>query len=402
MYQPFIICIGLRYIFKKKFYQLEQFTAYTSILAITLGVTALIVTLSIMNGVEQKLEQKILNIVPHVLLTSQTQNINPENNKKYFLKNLRGITQANTIVNFDGILQSSNNISFGKIIGINPTDYEPLSRFMIYGSTKQLIPNKYYVIISATLAQHLKVQIGDNIRIILPNITKITPIGRIPTQRLFQIIGIYITNTNVDDYQLLINQEDGAHLLHLPTTHITNWRLWLKEPLKINSFNKQKLPKNVIFKTDWREYQGNTFKAIQMEKNMMGLLLSSIILISGINILTYSSLLITEKKQEIAILKTYGLNTKKIILLFSIQGTCIGGMGTIFGILCGYLITKNINWITAMCNLLNNEEILPVQIKTSQITVITIITILISCLSTLYSAKTATNINVIETLQQNE
>ena len=148
-----------------------------------------------------------------------------------------------------------------------------------------LEPGKYNVILGEQLASQLGVNRGDQIRVMVPSASQFTPMGRIPSQRLFNVIGTFAANSEVDGYEMLVNIEDASRLMRYPAGNITGWRLWLDEPLKVDSLSQQKLPEGSKWQ-DWRDRKGELFQAVRMEKNMMGLLLSLIVAVAAFNIIT--------------------------------------------------------------------------------------------------------------------
>ncbi|VTP66698.1 Lipoprotein-releasing system transmembrane protein lolC [Leclercia adecarboxylata] len=129
--------------------------------------------------------------------------------------------------------------------------------------------------------------------------------GRLPSQRLFNVIGTFAANSEVDGYQMLVNIQDASRLMRYPLGNITGWRLWLNEPLKVDVLSQQTLPEGTKWQ-DWRERKGELFQAVRMEKNMMGLLLSLIVAVAAFNIITSLGLMVMEKQGEVAILQTQG------------------------------------------------------------------------------------------------
>ncbi|CUR53699.1 Lipoprotein-releasing system transmembrane protein LolC [Serratia symbiotica] len=393
-----VLFISLRYIHGYTSDIFGRLVSWLSIIGITLGVMALITLLSVMNGFEKKIEKNILNFIPQALITHKKGSINPKDFPKSITKQLKGIYHVSPLIISNVILQSTNNIALGTMIGVYPNEINELTPFLINTKQEKLKANHYNVIIGSQLANQLKVNYGDILRLIIPNINQFTPIGYIPNQRLFTIIGTFYTNTEVDNYQLLINQQDALHLMHYPDQNITGWRLFFKKPLMIDDVNKQILPKNLEWK-DWREHKGELFKAIHMEKNMMSLLLSLIIIVSTFNIITSLSLLVLEKKSEIAILQTQGITRIKIMMIFIIQGSSNGIIGSFLGSILGIFITYNINYILPIFNTLIDITSIPIEINLIQIIIITIISILISVISTLYPSWCASNIHPSEALR---
>lgn len=163
---------------------------------------------------------------------------------------------------------------------------------------------KYNVILGEQLAGQLGVNRGDQIRIMVPSASQFTPMGRVPSQRLFNVIGTFAANSEVDGYQMLTNIDDASRLMRYPLGNITGWRLWLSQPLQVDTLSQQTLPEGTKWQ-DWRERKGELFRAVRME-NMMGLLLSLIVAVAAFNIITSLGMMVMEKQGEVAILADPG------------------------------------------------------------------------------------------------
>ncbi len=133
-----------------------------------------------------------------------------------------------------------------------------------------LEPGKYNVILGEQLASQLGVNRGDQIRVMVPSASQFTPMGRIPSQRLFNVIGTFAANSEVDGYEMLVNIEDASRLMRYPAGNITGWRLWLDEPLKVDSLSQQKLPEGSKWQ-DWRDRKGELFQPYAWKKKYDGL-----------------------------------------------------------------------------------------------------------------------------------
>lgn len=400
MYQYTSFIIGMRFLNGANLDFFNKFVSYLSTISIALGVLSLITVISVMNGFENYLEKNFLQFIPQIIVTNKNNLINTKTenikNKLFF----PGVKLVTSIIIENVILQSIDNISIGTMIGINTKEIEPLEKYFINVKKKDLKENEYKVILGEKLANYLKVKKNDIIRIILPSNNIFTLIGRIPSQKLLKVIGTFSTDKEIDNYQILINQKDASNLLNYKKFNITGWRIHLYKPLNISKFEKYKksLPKNFIWQ-DWRDTQGELFKSIKIEKNVMIILISLIILISIFNIITFIGLLILEKKEEIAILKTQGMNKINIMMIFIFQGLVSSILGSFIGTLLSILILKKINIIMPIINDVFKNITLPVIISPLQIICINIITIIIVILSIIYPACYASNLNPVKILK---
>ncbi|URJ28362.1 lipoprotein-releasing ABC transporter permease subunit LolC [Candidatus Blochmannia vicinus (nom. nud.)] len=395
-YQPIVLFIALRYVLGKSIDQFGRNVYWISSVAIMLGVMAMITVLSVMNGCEREIKQNLLNFIPHVLLTTDKGYVHIENKPKLVLRQLQHkIICVQPLVTSNVILQSSRKASFGVMLGIDPNHFEPLYLYLINKYMDRLIPGKYYVIVGSALAKKLEVRINDQIRLIVPSVMQITPIGNVPSQRLFTVLDIYSTSSEVDSYQVLIHRSDASALMHYPSQCVTGWRLWLHEPLLLSNYynnNCSQLCKDWVWR-DWRECKGSLFQAMKIEKNIMFLLLVLIIIAAGFNVISFLALLILDKQIEIAVLQTYGFTRRQIVLLFMIQGFGNGILGIIFGTGLGLLLSSKLNQILLFLKILPDAVQLPVEIKYYQILGIVFMTFIIVFLATLYPSWRAASVH---------
>lgn len=395
-----VLFIALRYMCSKTADQFDKCIYWISSVAIMLGVMILIIVLSVMNGFEQNLKENILYFTPHALLTTVHGYTHIDNIPNLKCDELRGIESIQPVIMSDVILQSTKKISLGSMLGINPNYFEPLSNYLINSDITQLSAGEYNVILGSALARSLEVNINDKIRLIIPTIVQMTPVGSIPSQRLFTVSDIYITNGDIDDYQIIVHQVDASHLMHYSfKQYITGWRLWFYDPFIINDSYRLFFSNNWIWK-DWREYKGSIFQAMKIEKNVMSLLLSLIIVAACFNVMSFLILLIMNKQIEIAILKTYGFTRKHIMWIFMFQGMSNGIFGIVSGISLGILLSQKLNKILYFFNILPDTLKFPIVVQSDQILMITIITFIVIVLITLYPAWHAASVQPAKILHR--
>ncbi|WP_216782765.1 lipoprotein-releasing ABC transporter permease subunit LolC [Candidatus Profftia tarda] len=397
MYQPIALFIGLRYMRGRTRDSFYRFISWFSTIGIMLGVMALIIVLSVMNGFEHNLEKNILGFIPHALVTSITGSINPKKVLSIDFQNLPGVNRITPLTRCNAVLQSSYRVAAGVILGVNPDSKDPLSPYINGATLQDLQPSKYNAILGDQLARKLGIKLGEKIRIIVPAASYFTPTGRIPSHRLFKVLGTFSADSEVDQYQILINQQDASRLMRYPLGNITGWRVYMDSPLTIDNLVSQHLKKGLKWE-DWRDLKGELFQAVKMEKNILGLLLSLIVDIAAFNIITALSILVMEKKNEVAILQTQGLTHPQIMSIFMLQGASRGIIGAFLGTLFGVLFASQINFIPGLSKMLSGGS-LPVQISISQVVLITLLAALMSLLSTLYPAYRAAVIDPVEALR---
>ncbi|MEH0876244.1 lipoprotein-releasing ABC transporter permease subunit LolC [Pectobacterium cacticida] len=398
MYQPVALFIGLRYMRGRASDRFGRFVSWLSAIGITLGVMALVTVLSVMNGFERELEDNILGVMPQALITTPQGSLNPAHIPASSLRALNGVTRIASLTTGDVVLQSARSVAVGVMLGINPNEPDPLSPYLVNVSQQQLQPGQYRVILGEKLAMQLGVNVGDRLRMMATSASQLTPMGRIPSQRIFTVAGTFAANSEVDSYQLLVNQQDASRLMRYPENVITGWRLWLDKPLSVDTLSTQTLPQGTVWK-DWRERKGELFQAVRMEKNMMGLLLSLIVAVAAFNIITSLGLLVMEKQGEVAILQTQGLTQRQIMTVFMVQGGSAGIVGALLGALLGTLLASQLNTLMPILGVLLDSAALPVAIDPTQVITIALSAMVIALLSTLYPSWRAAAVQPAEALR---
>ncbi|QRN39923.1 lipoprotein-releasing ABC transporter permease subunit LolC [Pectobacterium carotovorum] len=398
MYQPVALFIGLRYMRGRASDRFGRFVSWLSAIGITLGVMALVTVLSVMNGFERELEGNILGVMPQAVISTPQGSLNPALIPASSLDSLEGVTRVAPLTTGDVVLQSARSVAVGVMLGIDPDEQEPLSRYLVNVKQQQLQSGQYQAILGDKLAAQLGVNAGDQVRMMVTSASQLTPMGRIPSQRIFTVAGTFAANSEVDSYQLLVNQQDASRLMRYPANHITGWRLWLEKPLSVDTLSTQTLPEGTLWK-DWRERKGELFQAVRMEKNMMGLLLSLIVAVAAFNIITSLGLLVMEKQGEVAILQTQGLTQRQIMMVFMVQGGSAGVIGALLGALLGTLLASQLNTLMPILGVLLDGAALPVAIDPVQVVTIAISAMVIALLSTLYPSWRAAAVQPAEALR---
>lgn len=398
IFRPLAFYIGLRYVYGQKTDGFGRFVSWLSMIGILLGSLGLILVLSVMNGLEDQMQNSILKFLPQAQITTSQGRVNVNNTPSTPFEKLKGVVHVTELVTSDVVLQSEHSITVSTLMGIKPNEDDPITDFIYSGSISDLQAGKYNVILGQTLANQLGVSVGDKIRLMVTDASQVTPVGRIPSQRLFNVAGLFSVNHDINQALIYVNQYDAKNLLRYPADTITSWRLFLEKPLKIAEVTNTSLPEGLQFK-DWRVKRGELFQAIKMEKNVMGLLISLIVIVAAFNIITSLSLLVMEKQGEVAILKTQGLSRFQIMSIFMIQGATSGVIGTILGSVFGLLLAYYLNEIMQALGLSFAGIKLPSLIEPTQIVFIIIGLLMLSLLSTLYPAYRAAKIQPAEALR---
>jgi len=425
MFQPVSLFIGLRYSRSKSRTGFISFITFFSTVGILLGVASLITVVSVMNGFEGELKKRILGIVPHVIVSQKFNNISQEfsaTKKETFtawptlreqLLQLPHVEQVTPFLSSEALIQSSVNLQGVLLQGIVPKFEQNniINQSMISGSLNSLSEQAYAVVIGRSLANKLKVSLQDTVRLVLPNKTIFTPMGRIPVQRKFVVSGIFDVGSQVDDAMVYVHSKYGAKLLRRKGDGIDQLRLYLDDAFNANqvvdalmTLNEEELAINKLTFTTWYDSQGALFSAVNMEKKMMWLMLSLIVAVAAFNIVSALVMVVVEKQGEIGILQTLGLSRIGIVKIFITQGMVNGLWGVTLGSVVGVLIALNLNEILATfgLNILGGGyavQALPVQLQPENVLVIIVCALAMSFIATLYPAFQASKTQPAEVLR---
>lgn len=406
MFYPLSVFIGLRYTKSKRNNQFVSFVSLFSTGGIILGVLALITVLSVMNGFQGELKERILGAIPHAKMTNSQHLLTDWQSTLAQLPKDEKITAVDPVVNAEAIIQSTTEIQGGLIEGIDPEHYssETIINNTYVGNIDSLVAGQYKVIIGHRLATKLNVGVGDKVKVISTRGVRYTPLGMVPSQRNFVIAGLFDVGADVDQYLILMNKQDAAKLLRIGKDNITDLRFYFADPFLVEGWQHPTLSDDCQF-SDWRSTHGELFAAVNMEKNMIWLLLCLIIAVAAFNILSSSVMVVTDKSAEVAILKTLGMKSSTINLVFIIQGAFSGIIGALIGTCLGILLSSYINEVMQFLglHLLSNASggarLLPVIHQPLQIATITFGAMFLSLLATLYPAYRAGKVSPVEALR---
>ncbi|WP_305421089.1 lipoprotein-releasing ABC transporter permease subunit LolC [Photobacterium leiognathi] len=399
MFHPVSFFIGLRYLRGRSGDRFSRFVSYMSTAGITIGVMALITVMSVMNGFEDQLKGRILGVLPQAVVSSADGRVPLSENAPEVLKKLPHVVNVTAITRGEAIIQSASSITAGTMIGIEPNQYEPIAKHLMVGRLSSLTPGSFKVIIGQAMAVSLGVQPGDKIRLMVTSASQFTPLGRMPSQRNFEVAGIYDTGSDVDQQLVYTNISDAGRLLRYKLDQMTGWRLYLDDPFTVPEL-KEKLPNGWAW-SDWRDQRGELFQAVKMEKNMMGLMLGLIIGVAAFNIISALVMVVMEKQSEVAILKTQGMTHRQVLTIFMVQGASSGVIGALLGGLLGALVAHNLNSILSVLgvDLASIGGTLPSVIEPLQILLVILGAISLSLLATVFPSYRAAAVRPAEALR---
>ncbi|XBC43093.1 MAG: FtsX-like permease family protein [Buchnera aphidicola (Meitanaphis flavogallis)] len=383
--------IGFRYFFSKSRTFLNKLTNVLSIISMSCGVSAVITIISIMNGFEDEFKNRILNFIPHIIVSKNNNNMNKFSINQHDLIS-KYVKKISEIIISDVIIQGNSAISIGSVLSMHYQQYNVFKPYLRNDNyLKILNKNNYDAIIGQGLAKKLNINIGDKFALILPNFRPFFSFKNMPNRRIFKVIDTFITNTEIDDYQVLVNHQDLSNFLCYPKDHITGLRLWLEDPLEIDNYLEHLHLSDIKIK-NWKQSRGELLQAAKIENYMMIFLFSLIVMVSIFGLFVSVSLFIMNKEKDIAIFQTLGLSKCNIMLVFIFQGMLSGIIGTLLGTILSFLIMNKTIGIMSMIKLFFPNISLPCIIFFRQIITIDVISIICILLSTVYPAWKATTI----------
>ena len=400
--------ISLRNLRPKKKEGFLKIISLFSFLGIMLGVAILIIVMSVMNGFKTDLTNKILGLNPHVVIQPNSFKLN-NNFIKKLKKNFKNIKFSKSYSG-EGIVLSNENAKGVIVKGINTNEKNTVEFFKKFSSNENINNLKSRnVYIGSELAFNLGVKKGDTLNL-MSSAFIMTPLGSLPKQENFKVAGIFSTGfLEFDQNIIFLNIEDALSIFD-KNKEDQNVEIYLDDPLKANIYKTkiQKMNQNYFVYT-WSDLNKSLFSALKVERNVMFVILSLIIVIAAFNIISGLTILIKNKTKEIAILKTLGLSNKSIKKTFFLTGLTIGFFATISGIVLGILFSINIEKIRIFLSKVFNFEIfpsdiyflekLPSEINLYSIFIIFVISMLISAIASYLPAMRITNMNTFRALK---
>ena len=398
--------IALRYTQLKNKNHFISFISLTSIIGIALGVMALIVVLSVMNGFQSELKSRILNVASDVEIISPNAKISDWQAIDKKINLIPNVNSAAPFTNHQALV-SMGKYNRGVLVrGIDPSIEPKVSNLhsSIVSGSFNLVPNEYQILIGIDLARYFSLKVGDKISMISSQ-ANYSPVGMLPRIKQYKISGIFDAGMYEYDAGLVVIHINDAQKFFQTKKHISGVRV------KLNDLDFTKQSVSEIYQAinsedyivlDWTQKHANLFSAIQLEKRVMSIILTLIIAVAAFNIVSTLVMGVTEKKSDIAILRTLGASQKSILIIFMGQGALTGIIGTFFGILFGVLIATNIDIIVPFIENIFGIEFLskdiyyisevPSQILLNDIFYIGFMGLLLSFIASIYPSFKASKI----------
>ena len=348
-------------------------------------------------------------MIPHATIASR-EPIQDWKNLAEFAKRNPQVLAVAPVTQLQGMLTANGQVTGAMITGIEPAYERQVSivaKHMHGGRIEALVPDGYGIILGSALASNLGVNVGDKVTLVMPE-AAVTPAGVIPRFKRMTVVGLFQVGADVDGLLAYIHIADAGKLLRIGNA-VQGVRLKFHDIFKSSAVAHSmlyELPDN-FYVMDWTQTHGNLFSAIKMEKAMMGLLLLLIVAVAAFNIVSSLVMVVTDKKADIAILRTLGASPRTITRIFMVQGALIGLLGTAIGVLLGIglslSITDIVNWFQAITgkSLFDAYFVnyLPSQLEWSDVLWVSLSTGLLSFLATIYPARKAARVQPAEALR---
>lgn len=418
---PLAFFIGLRYTRAKRRNQFISFVSGFSLLGMALGTLALIVVMSVMNGFDREIKQRLLQVIPHIEVYAEGGLVDWIKLRSDIMQ-APGVDAAAPYVDGDAMASFERGMQGVELRGLLPADIKRVSsldKHMLLGSLDELREGEYNVVIGRLLARYLGVAPGDKINITLPQLV-VTPVGIYPRVKRFTVVGVFEVGAQVDQQLVVIHLQDAQKLFRLggrvsgiEIKTEDMYRADLTAKTLINSFVEvgETLvdDKNNIEVRDWSQTQASLFSAVKMEKIVVSVLLMIIIAVAAFNIISSLVLMVADKKFDIAVLRTLGLSRLQVMSIFVVQGTAIGCLGVAIGGALGALIAQYVGVIVSTLESLTGLRVfdpnvyfishMPSVLLWSDVLLVVSVGLLMSLLSTLYPAYRASRIEPAEALR---
>ena len=412
MFSPFERMVALRYLRARRREGFISVIAGFSLLGIGLGVATLIIVMSVMNGFRQELLGRILGVGGHLNVYSQGLALTNYDDLAARIRKVQAVVSARPVV--DGqVMASANNVASGAVVrGLRPEDLAAkhiISDHIVVGSLKDFHGDDA-LLVGSRMASRMGLRVGDSLTLISPR-GNVTAFGTVPRLRAYRIVGLFEVGMYEHDNNFIYMPLEAAQVFFQLPGEVSMIEVFTENPDKIRAVRDQIAtvagPGTRL--VDWQQMNSSFFNAIQVERNVMFLILTLIILVAAFNVISGMIMLVKDKGRDIAILRTMGATRGMIMRIFLLAGASVGVFGTIFGFALGMAFCANIESIRQGVEKLTgtgvfNPEIyflsqLPAVVNPQEVASIVIMSLALSLLATLYPSWRAARLDPVEALR---
>ena len=413
MRHPYELFAGLRYTRAKRRNHFISFISLASMLGIGIGVTALITVLSVMNGFERELRTRILGMAAHATISAYQGSLPDWPGVAGAAMRDKEVESVAPYVEGEGMLRLDSGLSGTMLRGVLPAEEAKVSEIgthMKAGSMDDLKPGEFNIILGSELAESLGVIVGDKVDLMIP-VASVTPAGVLPRFRRFTVAGIFRIGMYEFDRGLVLIHMADAQALYRMGDAVTGVRLKLHDLFRAPEVARDlaaQLP-GVFCVNDWTRSHANFFRAVATEKTVMFIILSLIVGVAAFNIVSTLVMVVQDKQSDIAILRTLGATPRSIMAIFMVQGSIIGIIGTLIGVVGGVALALNVERLVPILQALTGQQFLspdvyyisdlPSELKSSDVIRISVLSLVLGLVSTLYPAWRASRVQPAEALR---
>jgi len=405
--------VGLRFTRAERRNHFISFISLTSMLGIALGVAALIVVLSVMNGFQKEVRARILGVASHVQITGLDNQLGDWQTVAKEAAGHPQVAAAAPFVNGQGMLTFGAQVRGVLVRGIAPQLEEKVADIgshMVAGKLEALAPGQFNIVLGSELARALGAAVGDKLTLIVAQ-GLVTPAGILPRLKQFTVAGVFEVGMFEYDSGLALIELDDAQKLYGTGDRVSGVRLKLHDLFQSREVARDLIARlrADVYVSDWTRSHANYFRAVQIEKRMMSIILSLIVAVAAFNIVSTLVMAVTDKQSDIAILRTLGASPGGIMQIFMVQGALIGVIGTLIGVAGGIALALNIDvvvpWLEQLLNVkfLSREVYyitdLPSDPQRSDVVAIALVSLTLSFLATIYPSWRASRVNPAEALR---
>jgi len=413
MFKPLSLFIGFRYTRAKRRNQFISFITLSSFIGIAIGVWALITVLSVMNGFQAEIRDRILGMASHATISGVNGTLTDWQSTDQMIEQQPHVEGAAPYILKEAMLTNDSNVHGALVRGIHPEQEKSVSdvsEHMYRGRYEDLNETKYGIILGRYLARSIGAVVGSKITMVTPS-ANVTPAGIMPRLKRFNVVGIFEMGHNQYDANMALIRMQDAQTLFKMKGLVTGIRLKLDDLYSAPRISREIESKikgyhRVI---DWTQHHANLFRAIKIEKTMMLIILSLIIAVAAFNIVSTLVIVVNDKHADIAILRTLGASPGMVMRTFISQGMVIGIVGTLLGVASGVLTAQNIESIVpALESLLGIKFLapdiylisdLPSEMRWADVMITASISFSLTVLATIYPAWRASRVQPAEALR---
>ena len=413
MFTPWELCVGLRYTRAKRRNHFISFISLTSMIGIALGVTALITVISVMNGFERELRERILGVASHATISGFDRALEDWESLADVAVAHPEVVGVAPFVESQGMLTHAGQVRGVLIRGVSPSREPAVSeigRYLVEGELESLAPGRFNVLIGRDLARRLGADVGTRVTLVAPQ-ARITPAGVLPRMRRFTVSGLFEAgHAQYDTSLAVVHVEDAQRVFRLGRG-VSGLRVKLVDMFDAPRVNRE-LARSFggrYWLRDWTQYHANFFRALKIERTVMFVILTLIVAVAAFNLVSTLVMVVTDKEADIAILRTLGAGQSSILAIFVVQGTLIGIAGTIAGMAGGVALATHVETLVPAIESFFDVRFLspdiyyisavPSEMRWRDVAAVGSVAFVMCVLATIYPAWKASRVQPVEALR---